>query len=151
RWMALRCDARDDPKSSSGSAEKITIGVEGPVTTVQQSPSEKIRKNETMPQELDRRLRLYTLAAGTPVGAAPESHAEVVFTPSNAVLQGFGKLDIDLDNDGSADFSILARWTVYDTSNMIQALFAYGNRSSQQIAMRGGVAAKLRNGTEIGP
>jgi hypothetical protein len=41
---------------------------------------------------------------------------------------------------------------VYDTRNLIQALFASGNRGSQQVAAtRFGDAAKLRKGTQIGP
>jgi len=74
-----------------------------------------------------------------------------VFTPSNAVFQGLGKFDIDLDNDGSADFSILARWTIYDTSNMIQALFAYGDRPSHQIVAGGADALPLGKKAHIGP
>jgi hypothetical protein len=119
------------------------------MTPVRQSPSGKLRKSETLPQVLDHRLLLYALAAGTALAAVPVSQAQVVFTPSNAVLQGLGKLDIDLDNDGSADFSILARWTRYDTSNLIQAIFAYGDRPSYQIAERFGAAQAFNKNARI--
>jgi len=122
------------------------------MTTVRESSTGKLRKSETLPQGLDRRLLFYAVAAGAVLTAVPGSQAEVVFTPSNAVFQGLGKFDIDLDNDGSADFSIVARWTQYDTSNMIQALFAQGNGPSHQIAAtKFGDAAKLKKGTQIGP
>jgi hypothetical protein len=102
-------------------------------------------------KSLDRRLFLYTLAAGTALAASPASHAEVVFTPSNALFQGLGKFDIDLDNDGSTDFSLIAKWTYYDTGNMIQALFASGNRPSHQILTKNGDAVALSKFSRIGP
>jgi hypothetical protein len=117
---------------------------------IRQASIGKLRKLEKLPEVLDRRLLLYTLAAGAALAAVPASQAEVVFTSSSAVFKGLGKFDIDLDNDGSADFSIVRRWVYYDSSNMIQAMFAAGNRSSNQIAMRYGRAMALKKGTRIG-
>jgi hypothetical protein len=121
------------------------------MTSMQHSTSRKRQTGATLPKALDHRLLLYALAAGTAVAASPASHAEVVFTPSSAVFQGLGKFDIDLDNDGSTDVSLIAKWTYYDTGNMIQALFASGKRPSDQIVTKRGYAAALTKNTPIGP
>ncbi|MBZ5720338.1 MAG: hypothetical protein LAO03_08145 [Acidobacteriia bacterium] len=111
----------------------------------------RLRTKNVIPGVLDRRLLLYALAAGATLAAAPASQAQIVFTPSNALLQGLGKFDIDLDNDGSADFTIVAKWTQYDTSNMIQAIFAYGDGPSNYIVtLGGGDALALKKNAPIG-
>src|SRR5262245_59628848 len=112
---------------------------------------EPMKSYESADRVLELRLLRYALAAGVTLACQVPAHGEVVFTPSNAVLQGLGKLDIDLDNDGSSDFSILARWTVYDTSNMIQALFAYGVRPSHQIVTGRSDVLPLKKKAPIGP
>ena len=110
-----------------------------------------MKSYESADRVLELRMLRYALAAGAALACQVPAHGEVVFTPSNAVLQGLGKLDIDLDNDGSSDFSILARWTVYDTSNMIQALFAYGDRPSHQIVTGRSDVLPLKKKAPIGP
>ena len=136
---------------SSGRAQKTPAsGREGPMTPVRHLLSGKLRTSATLPQVLDRRLLLYTLAAGTALAAVPASHAEVVFTPSSVVFRGLGKFDIDLDNDGTADFSLLIRWIHYDTGTLIPALFAYGDRPSHQIVANRVDALPLKKNTRIG-
>jgi hypothetical protein len=77
-----------------------------------------MRKRQGAPQNLstlfdelfERRLLVYAVAAGATIAAVPSSHAQVVFTPSAAILQGTsGQLAIDLDHDGAADFVIILR------------------------------------------
>ena len=59
---------------------------------------------------LDRRLLVYSLAVGTTLVSVTPSNAEVLFTPSHAVLRGYsGRLGIDLDHDGSDDFMLFIR------------------------------------------
>jgi hypothetical protein len=99
---------------------------------------------------LDRRLLLYALAAGATLACSTPSHAEVLFTPSNAVLQGLGRFDIDLDHDGSTDFSLVIKLVRYSTHSLQPALFAYGNRPSHQIVARSGDALALKKKTRIG-
>ena len=118
--------------------------------TIEREPL-KAATNPCVHWALEPRLMLYALAAGATLAFSCPTQAQVVFTPSSAVLQGLGRLDIDLDHDGSNDFSILARWTVYDTSNMIQAMFASGNRGSDQVATGSRDALKFRKGEQIGP
>ena len=66
--------------------------------------------NQPADEALDRRLLVYALAVGaTLVGATP-SKAEVLYTPSHAVLRGYsGRLGIDLDHDGTDDFVLFIR------------------------------------------
>lgn len=99
---------------------------------------------------LDQRLLLYALAAGATLACSAPSQAEVIFTPSNAVFRGLGKFDIDLDNDGSADFSLVIRLIHYDTTALIPALFAYGHPPSGQVVTAGADALPLRKNTQIG-
>jgi len=122
--------------------------------TDQQSRASQLRaNNDLVDRALDRRLLLYALAAGATLAWSAPSQAEIVFTPSDAVFHGIGnKLDIDLDNDGSTDFSLIPKWTYYDTDNMIQALFVSGDRPSHQILTdRHDYAAALTKGSRIGP
>ena len=106
--------------------------------------------HEIADRVLESRLMRYALAAGVALAWQIPAHGEVIFTPSSAAFRGLGTFDIDLDNDGSADFSIIRRWIYYDSSNMIKGMFAAGNRPSNQIAMRYGRAMALKKGVQIG-
>jgi hypothetical protein len=76
------------------------------MTKERRSPTTRRSPNyDLVEAALDRRLLLYAVAAAT-LGCSASSQAEVVFTPSNSVLQGTGKLGIDLDNDGTIDITI---------------------------------------------
>jgi hypothetical protein len=58
---------------------------------------------------LERRVLLYLVAAGATLAGASAAQAKVVYTPSNAVVSLFGpRLEIDLNNDGTADFQLAA-------------------------------------------
>jgi hypothetical protein len=109
--------------------------------------------HESADRGLELRLLRYAVAAGLALASQVRAHGQVIFTPSSAAFHGIGnKLDIDLDNDGSTDFSLIAKWTYYDTGNMIQALFASGDRPSHQILTdQHDYAAALTKGTRIGP
>ena len=89
--------------------------------TDQRSLASQLRaNNDLVDRAFDRRLLLYALAAGATLAWSAPSQAEVVFTPSDAVFQGLGKFDIDLDNDGSADFSLLIHMVRYSTHSLGQ-------------------------------
>ena len=75
------------------------------MTTEGESLTTRHRTTTTLSAALDRRLLLYAVSATT-LACSASSQAEVVFTPSNTVLQGIGKLGIDLDNDGTVDITI---------------------------------------------
>jgi hypothetical protein len=107
--------------------------------------------HETADRVLEQRLMRYALAAGAALACQIPAHGEVIFTPSSALFQGIGKVDIDLDNDGSGDFRLLIKSIPYDTSNSVQALFVYGNRGSNRIGGGGrGEAVALEKKTRIG-
>ena len=121
------------------------------MTTDRRSLASQARANRHFGDiAFDQRLLLYALAAGATLACSTPSQAEVIFTPSNAVFRGLGRFDIDLDNDGSADFSLLISWIQYDTSTKIPALFASGQRPSHQIVTAGRDALPLRKNTQIG-
>jgi len=84
-----------------------------------------LRASSSLPRALDRRLLLYTLAAGTAISAVPASQAEVLFTPSVAVLTGINNLSIDMNHDGSTDFILrdTGRHCSYGTA---ERLMVYG-------------------------
>jgi hypothetical protein len=122
------------------------------MTPARKSPTRKRRTSETLPRLLDRRLLLYTLAAGATLSATPAAEAAVVFTPSSAFFQGVGKVDIDLDNDGSSDFTLQIKSVPYDTSNSVQALFVYGNRGPNRVGAGAfSQALALKRNIRIGP
>ena len=95
------------------------------------------RTKNAISKALDSRLFLYALTAGTTLTAAQTANAEVRFTPSNAVLQGYsGSFAIDLDHDGSADVTLIIRPVVCCSGyGSAPGLVASGD-ASNQIATR---------------
>ena len=101
---------------------------------------------------LDHRLLLYALAAGSALACCIPTQAEVVFTPRNAVLEGTrGTLAIDLDNDGTTDFTLVIKNVrSFSGYQIVPGLGVYGNQPSDQIgAARGGFAYPLTKKTRI--
>ena len=101
---------------------------------------------------LERRLLVYAVAAGASILAVRPSQAEVLFTPSNAILSGSsGKLGIDLDHDGLVDFTLVIKDVrSFSGYQMVNGLGAYGNKPSHQLgADRFGEASALNPGTRI--
>ena len=91
--------------------------------------SRKLASKRASPA-LDHRMLLYTVAAGAALAATPAISAEVVFTPSSAILSGTsGSFAIDLDNDGSADVQ-LSLTSIFSRSGYgkVTALVASGNQ-----------------------
>jgi len=88
---------------------------------------------------LEPRLLLYAVAGGAFLASAPSARAEVIFTPSNAVLQGGNaNLAIDLDNDGSADFTIaIENCRTYSGYGIGRCLEAHGQSRSDEVGMHG--------------
>ena len=75
---------------------------------------------------LESRMLLYALVAGATVTCSSMSQAEVLFTPSTAVLPGINhNLSIDRDHDGSADF-ILRETGLHCSYGTAGRLMAYG-------------------------
>jgi hypothetical protein len=100
---------------------------------------------------LDRRLLLYAVAAGAALASATPSHAAVVFTPSSVILRGNSTLAIDLDNDGTVDFTIITEQCVsFSGYQKVACIGAYGASGLKQIAMSGGKAAAFLRGDTIG-
>ncbi|HEY7095406.1 MAG TPA: hypothetical protein VH437_01700 [Terriglobales bacterium] len=114
--------------------------------------SGKLTTRETsLPQILDRRLFLYTLAAGSALAAAPASHAEVIFTRHDASLLDGGTLNIDMDNDGASDFRlILSQPLTYSHYRAYANLRAYGAGSNWLGANGSGFAEALKRTARIG-
>jgi len=112
--------------------------------------------HESADQVLELRLLRYALAAGVALACSAPSQAEVIFTPSNVIFKGgHGKFDIDLDNDGSANFSLVTKecrgYLSYDYP--VPCLVVYGATPSNQIALDGirkRCAAALRKKTRVG-
>jgi hypothetical protein len=107
-------------------------------------------KGQLVHAALERRLLLYAFAAGATLVCSAPTQAEVLFTPSSAFLRGVGKLDIDIDHDGSADFSLTIKMIHYSTHSLELALLAYGNHPSHQIVAQGASALALEKKTRIG-
>jgi hypothetical protein len=84
---------------------------------------------------LDHRLLLYTIAAGAAMVGATSSSAEVLFTPSKALLHGpIAKLDIDLDHDGLADFQVALKPCLSASGyQTIGCLKVYGASPSNEV------------------
>ncbi|HEY7099692.1 MAG TPA: hypothetical protein VH437_23410 [Terriglobales bacterium] len=109
-------------------------------------------KESLLSSALDHRLFLYTVAAGACLAATPVSNAEVLFTPSNAVVQRSGPktLAIDIDHDGLADFTLgITHCLSFSFSFMIPCLRAYTAAHSNQIAASSKWAAVLNKGAAI--
>ena len=122
------------------------------MTTQPRARTRKLRTiDKPIDGALDRRLLLYALAAGATLAPATSSHAEVVFTPRDAVLRTLGKFDIDLDHDGAADFTLLREMGRYSTYESLPDLFVYGKPPSHQIITKGFNALALAKNTRIGP
>jgi hypothetical protein len=81
--------------------------------------------------KLDRRLAAYAAvasAAGIGMLGAPQAQGEVVYTPANVSFHDTGKVMIDLNNDGVADFEVARRQCGSSHSNCIDLIpLAAGN------------------------
>jgi hypothetical protein len=104
---------------------------------------------------LEPRLLLYALAGGAILASASSTQAEVIFTPSSAVLQGeAASLAIDLDHDGSTDFTIaIEKCRTYSGYGIGRCLEAHGQSPSDQVGMfgptGGRTAEALAPGTQV--
>jgi len=111
--------------------------------------------HESANRVLELRLLRYSLAAGVALACQVPSQAEVIFTPSNVIYKGgHGKFDIDLDNDGSTNFSLVTKECPYLSYDYrVPCLVVYGATPSNQIALDGirkRWAAALRKKTRVG-
>lgn len=106
------------------------------------------------------RINSYAIAAGaagvTLLALAQSSEAEIVYTQTNQTIGRNGTLNIDLNHDGIADFTIIER-AYNETSETVQELDVSGrtgnkiNCPSSFCASSFYTAAALAKGTEIGP
>src|ERR1700683_475196 len=68
----------------------------------------KRRLPNLLDEVLERRMLLYVLAAGATLAGASSAQAKAVFTRSDFVLTlENGHLAIDLNNDGTTDFTLI--------------------------------------------
>ena len=132
---------------------------------------ENRRNQRNMPTLLDemleRRMLGYVLAAGAALAGAtvtiaPGADAKVVFTPNNTRVEYGQTLHIDLNNDGTTDFTISFPSSSLDTlqdhargrirppdcGNGVE-IYAYGAIPSNEMEARGGGPAALVNGAKI--
>jgi hypothetical protein len=126
------------------------------MTIEPRSRTAKPHKNDTpINGVLGHRLLLYALAAGATLACTVTSQAEVIFTPSSAVLHGTGKLGIDLDNDGAVDITIRV-WRCESFSGygqIVGCISAYGalNLGEIETSHFSPRAAALTRGIKVGP
>ena len=105
--------------------------------TAKQEPRTRAN-NQPADGAMDQRLLLYALAAGTTLACSVPSRAAVFFTHSDAVLHGNGTLAIDLDHDGTVDFTVSVGQCISFSGYGKQAcIAAYGASNSKRIAISG--------------
>jgi hypothetical protein len=95
--------------------------------------SSQSRKKQNLPGLLHRRLNAYALAASA-TGAAllaltPPSEAEIVFRHANGTVSRNGSFNLDLNNDGIVDFTIVefARGTSLHSTQLLSVIPHLGN------------------------
>ncbi len=95
--------------------------------------SSRSRKTQNLSTPLYRRLNAYALAA-TATGAAiltlaPPSDAEIVFTHANGIVTRNGSFNLDLNNDGIVDFTIVefAKGTSLHSTQLLSVIPQVGN------------------------
>jgi hypothetical protein len=103
---------------------------------------------------LERRMLLYVLAAGATLAGASSAQAQVIYTPSDGVLSlGNSHLAIDLNNDGTTDFSLVDECFSQTSCFGGVTMYAKGygqNAVEQSPTGRDEEAAALSPGVEIG-
>jgi opacity protein-like surface antigen len=110
------------------------------------------RQNQSLLNEvLEQRMLLYMLAAGASLACASAAQARVVFTPSNAAVGGNGSLQIDLDNDGTFDFT-LATFDDNFSVGYVNNVYVTGSIRSNGVmqSRANGFAAALKEQALIG-
>ena len=96
--------------------------------------SSRSRKEQTLPGHLHRRPNTYALAASANGAAllalAPPSDAEIVYTPTNGLVSRNGSFNLDLNNDGIVDFTVveLAKRTSLRSTQLLSVIPAQGNQ-----------------------
>ncbi|HTR25967.1 MAG TPA: hypothetical protein VMI10_18485 [Terriglobales bacterium] len=111
------------------------------------------RKIAHLPDSVRQRLHTYTLVASatgvTMLALAPRSEAEIVYTPANLEIAPIATYTLDVDNDGTTDFTFFD--TYYDANGTLAVRGVPGN----QVALAEGKfsrdAAAIRSGRGIGP
>jgi hypothetical protein len=103
----------------------------------------KARGTRAVSTKVEKRLASYALAAATAAGliVAPESaNASIVYTPATITLTN-GTLNIDLNGDGIADFTLVDR---------IKVLNSYSNRMLGVTGFAGASVVESSNGGAAG-
>ena len=112
------------------------------------------RKAATVPDSIRQHLHTYALAASaagvTMFALVPLGEAEIIYTPANLQISPIGTYTLDVDNDGTTDFTFFD--TYYDA---LGTLAVKGARSWNRVALASGKlsrdAAAIRSGRGIGP
>jgi len=116
----------------------------------------KRRMPSLLDEVLERRVLLYVLAAGAALAGASSAQAKAVFTRSDFVLTlENGQLAIDLNNDGTTDFTLIDHCV--STTSCFGSVNMYAKGSGQNAVEQGrpdrlqNPAAALEVGDKIGP
>ncbi len=113
------------------------------------------RKAANVPDSIRQNLHTYALAASaagvTMLALVPLGEAEVIYTPANLQISPIGTYTLDVDNDGTTDFTFFD--TYYDA---LGTLGVRGALQGNQIVLaentqHGPVAAAFNSGRGIGP
>ena len=120
-----------------------------------ESRKAKRQRPSLLDELLERRMLLYVLAAGATLAGAAGAQAKAVFTPSNAVVSNNGSLEIDLNNDGTADFSIAGNGESAKLNRAPHSFWSSigaGGATASDVmeGSAGGWPLALRNGQKIG-
>jgi len=112
------------------------------------------RKIANTPGSIRLHLHTYTLAATaagvTMLALVPLGEAEIIYTPANLQISPIGTYTLDVDNDGTTDFTFFD--TYYDA---LGTLGVTGARPGNQVALAQNShgrpsAAAIRSGRKIG-
>lgn len=132
----------------------------------QNPKSSRIRCAVSLNHALDNKLFGYVAAASAAgvsvLALAPASQAEIVFTPTNQLINVHTPLSLDVNNDGVTDFTIKEiREICIETSNArrapecsqftFESLYVRGINGPNAVAMGSSFASALPVRTKVGP
>jgi len=122
------------------------------------SPStSRSRTMSQIPESLDKRLNLYSLAASAAglsvLALSQPSEGKIVYTPAHVVIGSNHKIALDLNHDGKHDFNfdvtLFTTTSVGENHSLVLSVFPA--RKANEIWGMGHPASALRAGVKVGP